>query len=394
MNLEPPQRAARPPPLDRRLPEEAWAWVAAQVRDPATETVALARAEGRVLAQDVSATGDRPPAGVAAIDGYAVASQATAGAGGYNPLPLSLRGPEAEGPLDPGTAQVVVCGQALPAGADAVLSLDDAEPIAGGIEVYTSVATGEQVLQAASEVRSGETLVGSGHRLRPQDLAWLRLLDRDEITVRRNPRVAVLISRPATGTLNLDMLGALIRRDGGQVVASALLQPERADLGLELGRDPPDLVLGIGGTGLGNDDRLVEAFAAVGEPAIRGVAIRPGDTLTLGRLSDRPACLLPGSPLACLAAYDLVAGRLLRGMAGLDPAWPYATGEARLARKIASPLGSLDLVRVRLRDERAEPLDVAGQHLLRSAVLADGFVLVPLQSEGYAEGASVTVYRY
>jgi molybdopterin molybdotransferase len=114
----------------------------------------------------------------------------------------------------------------------------------------------------------------------------------------------------------------------------------------------------------------------------------------MGLARGFPVLLLPGEPLACLAAYDLFAGRLIRHMAGRTPSLPYPARTIVTARKIVSAIGTVDLCRVRVVDGRAEPLGSAESGGLVSAARADGFILVPEALEGYAPGASVTVYLY
>ena len=387
-----------PLPLDRRLPADAWAWVDDHACALRLACVSVTDAAGRVLAAAVCADSDVPERPLAAGDGYAVLAAATAGAGAYSPLPLQVREPDVaadpEAALPTGAAQPVVWGHPLPPSSDAVLPLDDAEPTADGIEVYATVASGERVSQVGDEYVARDVVLHPGRPLRPQDLAMLRLLGIAEIDVVRSPRVGLVSSRAERDDVDGDMLRALIVRDGGTVVSRGFADGDPERLAKLMAADDLDLLLCVGGTGLGTNDRSPSVLAELGRVDIRGVAIGPGDTLTLGRIGATPICLLPGPALACFSAYELVVGRLVRRLAGRNPDWPHAVCEATLARKIASPLGTLQLCRVRLRDGLAEPLDLAGGRLLRSAVDADGFVLVPLQCEGYPEGERVQVFLF
>jgi len=387
-----------PPPFDRRLPAEAWAWVDGHVCTLSPERVPVTDAASRVLAAAICAGSDVPARPLAADDGYALCAAATAGAGAYNPLPLRV--PELDVATDPnaavlpGDARPVVWGQPLPPGADAVLPFDDAEPSADGIEVYAAVASGEQASRVGDECVVGDIVLHPGRPLRPQDLGMLRLLGIAKADVVRSPRVGLVSSRTEAHDVDGDMLRALIARDGGTVVFRGFADSDRKQLGELLAADDLDLMLCVGGTGLGINDHASSVLAELGRIDIRGVAIGPGDTLTLGGIGTTPVCLLPGPPLACFSAYELVVGRLVRRLAGRNPDWPHAVCEATLARKIASPLGTLQLCRVRLRKGLAEPLDLAGGRLLRSAVDADGFVLVPLHCEGYPEGEQVQIFLF
>jgi len=104
--------------------------------------------------------------------------------------------------------------------------------------------------------------------------------------------------------------------------------------------------------------------------------------------------LLPGNPVSCLCAYDFFAGRAIRLRGGRTSQWPYALLRASVGRKIVSAIGRVDYVRVRIRDGLVEPLALSGASVLSSTVRADGFVVVPAESEGLAPQSAVDVYLY
>ena len=107
-----------------------------------------------------------------------------------------------------------------------------------------------------------------------------------------------------------------------------------------------------------------------------------------------PVFLLPGNPVSCLCAYDLFAGRAVRRLGGRGPEMPYATRMVPLARKIASMIGRVDYVRVQIVDGAVAPLAISGASILSSTTRADGFVIVPGELEGHAEGDAVLVHLY
>ena len=114
----------------------------------------------------------------------------------------------------------------------------------------------------------------------------------------------------------------------------------------------------------------------------------------MGRIGRRLVFLLPGNPVSCLCAYDFFAGRAIRGLGGRPVDWPYVRIAARLSRKLVSVIGRVDYARVSVQDSIAEPLAIGGASVLSSVTRADGFVIVPMDSEGYPEGAEVEVYLY
>ena len=103
--------------------------------------------------------------------------------------------------------------------------------------------------------------------------------------------------------------------------------------------------------------------------------------------------LLPGNPVSCLCAYDFFAGRAIRALGGRSRTWPYRPMRAKLAQAIRGAIGRLDYVRVQIVDGLVEPL-VTGSSVLSSTTRADGFVIVPADSEGFAPGADVEVWLY
>lgn len=383
--------SARTAVFHRVLPEDAWRWIDAQTCGTGPEEVGPLQATGRILARPIEAAAALPPGPLAAVDGYALSARETEGAGDYSPLPLALAPPGQA--LAPGQACAVHCGGPLPDGADAVLSLDGAEVFGETLEVSQAVAPGEHVARPGEEVQRGAPVLPAGRRLRPQDAALLGALGIDRVPVVRAPRVRVVLNAPPQADACGPMLAGLIGRDGG-VLETLEAVADPGALREALCRSGADLVLVVGGTGPGANDFAADVLKEAGELAFYGVALHPGDTAAMGRVGPSPAALLPGRPLSCLWSYDVLAGRLLRRLAGRGTGWPYRSVETALTRKVASSLGRLELCRVRLGADGAEPLAVADGRRLATTVAADGFLPVPVQSEGYPEGARVRVYLY
>jgi molybdopterin molybdotransferase len=155
-----------------------------------------------------------------------------------------------------------------------------------------------------------------------------------------------------------------------------------------------DVVLFSGGTSVGQEDHVPSVLAELGELSVHGVALRPASPTGLGFLGGRPVFLLPGNPVSCLCAYDLFAGPALRRLGGRPPDLPYRACTLPLARKISSAVGRVDYVRVRIVEGHVEPLATSGASILSSTTRADGFVLVPRDSEGNAAGERVEAFLY
>ena len=358
--------------------ERAVAWVDAATRRLEAEDTALAEAFGRVLGEDVRAARAIPGRALAARDGFALRAEDSVGAGVYNPLSLALI--------------AVAAGEPLPVGTDAVVPVEQVAGGAGSIVLVEAVAPGGNVDPAGATAGAGAVLAVAGTRLLAHHIGLLAAAGFFCIPIVRKPRVRLAIagSVPADSDGDADgpMLRAAIARDGGVVTGSTLADAFTGD--------GADLILVAGGSGPGAADKSAAALAEAGELAIHGVALQPGETAGFGRnAAGVPVLLLPGSPPACLWNYELFAGRAIRRLAGLDPGLPYRPHRVTAARKIVAAIGATEICPVRrLADGTVEPLASFAEIGLMAAAAADGFVIVPEASEGYPQGAVVTVYWY
>ena len=383
---------------DRASLEKAVGWIDARAARLPEEAIRTEDAAGRVLAAPIEAAADLPPLDRAAEDGFALGSADTIGAGSYSPILLELQ--PAGAPLRAGAAKLVAAGTPLPCGADAVLPFGMAHLDGGTVEVVGAVAEGTGIERRGQHLRAGTALFGVGRALRPQDAALLASLDVGSVQVVRRPRVRLVLAGPKglagtgfRGDAHRPMLLPLIARDGG-VVEGVVLASERASIRRAIAAPGADLILVTGRTGTGPDDEAPLAVADVGELAIHGIALRPGASAGLGAVATASVLLLPGDPLGCLCAYELLAGRLLRRLGGRDPDLPHREREAEVGRKIVSGIGFAEKCEVRLVGGRVEPVGRAEDSGLASVIRADGFVLVPAALEGYAPGARVGVHLY
>jgi molybdopterin molybdotransferase len=396
---------------DRALVEDVWKLLDGRLQPLPAEMIDLHEAAGRVLAGDIASQVAVPPFARAAMDGYALHAEETFGAGPYNPLELevvgvSLPGKPFPGTLLPGQAARIMTGAPVPSGADAVLPAEAAEEAGGRVRVWESVSPGRHIGRCGEDIEAGTVVLRAGRALRPQDVGVLASIGAGPVAVRRRPTVALLISgdellpcgaRPEGYRIvdsNSVMLEALVRRDGGKPLPVQMLPDRRESVRDALGNSTADVVLASGGSSVGEEDHAPGVLAELGELCIHGIALRPASPTGVGFLQGRPVFLLPGNPVSCLCAYDLFAGRALRRLGGRPPDLPYQCRRLPLGRKISSAVGRVDYVRVVLVGGQAEPLAVSGASLLSTTTRADGFVLVPHDSEGAAPGELVDVFLY
>jgi molybdopterin molybdotransferase len=395
-------------PSGRARLNDVAAWIDGWAAAVAAEEVSLANATGRVLSSSVEAPLDLPPFDRAIVDGFALRADETVGASAYNPLPFRL-GPASAG-VAPGGAVAVASGDPLPVGADAVVRLEHAAPEPpGAVAVIGAVFEGSGVERQASHAARGSVLLAASPRpLDAADIGLLAAAGLARVSVVGRPRVWCLLAESrsieagqaltegAIYDANGSMLAALVERDGGTIVVRRRVgrakEALRKALQEALAAPRVDIVLVAGGTGSGSNDLAAAALMDVGVLAVHGVALRPGETAGAGRAGGVPVFLLPGPPADCLWAYELLAGRAIRLTAGRGDALPYAMETLRTARKIVSEVGTIEVCPVLRRGGEVEPMPAFAEAGLAVAAHADGFVLVPETSEGYAQGAAVAVY--
>ncbi|HID76340.1 MAG TPA: molybdopterin molybdotransferase MoeA [Planctomycetaceae bacterium] len=395
----------------RRTPvAEALRWLDDRLGALPGEEVELAEAAGRVLAGRVLSPVDVPPFDRSMMDGFAVRAVDTLGASPYNRLPIgvvgqSLPGRPFDGRVGPGQAVRIMTGAPLPAGVDAVLPVELVEIEPGRILAQGEVSPGKHVGRVGEDIRRGTRVLERGRRLRPQDVGLLASIGVARVPVVRRPRVRIVVtgdellpagSMPQGARIvdsNGPMLSALVARDGGLPIHPGII-PDRPEEILEAMRSEADVVLVSGGSSVGQEDHAPALLRQHGRLAIHGIAMRPSSPTGMGLLDGRLVFLLPGNPVSCLCAYDFFAGRAVRALGGRSADWPYRRLQAPLARKISSAVGRLDYVRVQLEQGAVQPMAIGGASVLSSTTRADGFVLVPPDSEGYPPGAEVEVLLY
>ncbi|MCH8884084.1 MAG: molybdopterin molybdotransferase MoeA, partial [SAR324 cluster bacterium] len=294
----------------------------------------------------------------------------------------------------------------LPEGTDGVLMAEYAEEADGIMTASEAVPPGKHTGRIGEDIRAGDTVLHPGRRLRPQDLGVLASIAQGSVTVHRRPQVTLIVTgnelvkpgeRPAGAQIvdsNSVMLRALIARDGGVTAETLHLEDDREAIRSALRQAAGDLIAMTGGTSVGVEDHAPSLIAEEGELLAHGVAMRPSSPTGLGAIGGKPVFLLPGNPVSCLAAYDFFVGLAVRRLAGLAEGWPYAKIRAVLDDRIASQIGRVDYARVTLAGRRAQLVATSGASVLSSTTRADGFVVVPQDSEGMPDGAEVDVWLY
>jgi putative molybdopterin biosynthesis protein len=361
-----------------------------------SERVRVQDAAGRVTAGPVWASRSSPPFDAAGMDGIAVRAADTVGASETTPVYL------------PAAAyDVVDTGDPLPPGRDAVVMREHVHYRGGEAELRTAVAPYQHVRSIGEDISTAELLLPEGHRLRATDIAAAAAAGATHLLVRRRPVVTVLPTgdevqpigtEPGTSEItdtNSLMLATQAREAGCEAHCLPIEpdDPARIAHAVSAAVAGCDLLIIVAGSSAGRDDYTARVVAELGTLAVHGVAVRPGHPVVLGAVGGTPVLGAPGYPVSAALTFDIFAEPLLAGLSGAAPRRrPRVT--ARLARKLASPLGMDDWIRVRLGVVNgtmvATPLP-RGAGVLTSLVRADGLLVVPAGLEGHHPGEQVEV---
>lgn len=362
------------------------------------EEIDVVQALERVTAAPVYAAISSPHYPAAAMDGIAVRAEATFGASEHEPLELAL---ERE-------AVVVDTGDPLPEGFDAVIMVEEVAFRDKTTAIIKRPAVpGQNVRPVGEDIAAGEMLVPAGHSLTPYDLGGLLSAGVTRVAVRPRPRVAILPTgteivppnpNPAPGEIlesNGAMLAALVSQWGGAPEVYPITPDDYRLLKERLHRalEEKDLVLINAGSSAGREDYTASLVEEMGRLLTHGVATKPGKPVILGIVRDKPVIGVPGYPVSAALCAELFVKPVLYYRQGIKPPARQQV-RAVLGRKIHSPLGREEFVRVRLEREGdrlvATPTS-RGAGTIMALARADGIVVVPRLSEGFPAGQEVTV---
>lgn len=354
---------------------------AAKVCIPGPEKVALLDSTGRVLAEEVKADRDQPPFDRSTRDGFAVhAAEWSAG------RQLEVAGQVRAGdvwagkPLSSGEAIEIMTGAPVPSGADVVAMVEHAEQLDGKVSAAAGrqLRTGENIVPRGAEARQGDVLLAPGTAIGAAEIALAAACGRNELQVRKRPRVAIVATgdelveldeTPAAHRIrnsNSYGLAAMVWAAGGFAGRLPIARDTRDDvwLGIAQGR-MWDLMLLSGGVSAGKHDLVEQVLAEFGaEFFFTGVKMQPGKPVVFGRLpklenaeGEGPECYffgLPGNPVSTQVTFHCFVEPLLRAMCGAGVGGPKFV-QATVAEDVGGKSGLTRILPAFLRHEFACP---------------------------------------
>jgi molybdopterin molybdotransferase len=391
------------------------------------ETVPLNLAAGRVLAEPVRSRLDFPHWDNSAMDGYGIRAADVAAARPEQPVILEVieEIPAGRAPtrsLGSGQAVRIYTGAMLPEGADAIAIQEEVTVLPDGrVAIPTAIAPDTFVRKRGAFGRSGDEILVAGTRLGPAEVALAAAAQCAQVTVFRQPRVAILstgdelvaVDGPALkpGQIvdsNRYALEAFVRQMGGEAIAGGIIPDDRAALKTAMADAiaGADLVLSTGGVSVGTYDYVETLLGELGAAiAIRSVAVKPGKPLTVATVPRAPGpnsgqpCLyfgLPGNPASALVGCWRFVAPALKAMAG-ESVNPEAGRLRCLAAETLIGAGQREAYlwgRIALRDGQYHFIPAPGGHNsgnLVNLVGTTALAIVPVGAGAIAAGDPVEV---
>lgn len=397
-----------------------------------SESLNVLHALGRITAFDSFAPHPLPEFPRTTVDGYAVRAKDTFGASDSLPAYLTFVGevPMGESPaFDLGVGQCALThtGGMLPKGADAVVMLEYTQAIASSrlspeenrvkeIEIFKSVADGENVIRVGEDVAQGQLILPAGSVIRPAEIGGLMALGILSLRVARKPWVGIISTGdevidpsrlPGPGQVrdvNSYTLGALVEKTGGIAIRYGIFG-DRSEILKEAAAkalSECDVVIITAGSSASTRDMTAEVIRTLGEPGVlvHGINTRPGKPTILGVCAGKAVIGLPGNPVSALVNGYLFVIPVIEKLLGALPK-PKATIRAKLTINLPSQAGREDWWPVRLvppspsrrggwGEVKAEPI-FGKSNLIFTLVAADGLLRISPDATGLSAGEVVEV---
>jgi molybdopterin molybdotransferase len=396
--------------------EEAREKVLSQIEPLQPLELPLSDAYGCVLAKEVVAERDLPEFASSAMDGFAVRSSEVRDATPASPVDLrvvgrALIGRRPEGTVGGGEAFSIATGAPIPAGADTVVPIENAEVDGNVVRIVTGTDEGKHIRRAGEDVKSGDALVNAGRRLQAPELALLATAGISHPLVRPRPRIVVLSTgdelippsqTPEFGQVrdsNAYSLFGAIREAGAVPILAGIVNDDVEALKevvlSHLGR--ADAFVSSGGVSVGERDVVKAAFFRRGEFDFFRVAMQPGMPQGFGHIEGAPYFGLPGNPVSVFVSFEVfIRPSLMKMMGRRNLFRPEIT--ARLTDDVTGPKGKTQFARVRVRRTRegwvATPTGGRGSNLIATVSRANGLAVIPTGVETAIADSDVHVMLF
>lgn len=381
--------------------EAALADLFALVRPLAVETVPLAQAAGRVLAQDLSARRSQPPFAASAMDGYAVIGAEIHPGAQFTVIGEAAAGHRYDGHVGPGQAVRIFTGAPVPTGADFVVLQEDVARDGSQITLTGNIGSNGNIRAAGGDFNQGD-IISAPRLLTASDVALLASMNFAEVPVTRRPNIALISTgdelvmpgeTPGPDQIiasNTFGLKAQLEAAGAKARILPIARDTKTSLKLafDLARDA-DLIVTIGGASVGDHDLVAPVAEELGmQRAFYKVAMRPGKPLMAGRLDNAMMVGLPGNPVSAMVCGAVFLIPVVRAMLGL-PALAAQLHTAPLAFDLEVNGPRQHYMRAVLAEGALQVFDNQDSAMLSVLSQANALVLRPIGDPARSAGDSV-----
>jgi molybdopterin biosynthesis enzyme len=327
------------------------------------------------VAAEMAPLGAYPRNDRALVDGWALRASDLVGASAYTPVPLTK------------LPCWVEAGDPMPNGCDCVVAADGIDQSGPIAHVLTEVPPGHGVRRRGDDFPDG-FVIAPGRQLGPRDILVARAAGLNKLKVRR-PRLRV-VNVPATGgdLETAQLIRESARCPGAEVIFAQAKSRDAASIAPELDPTACDLLITIGGSGVGRTDATILAIGQRGKVIAHGLALRPGANSAVGKIANTPVIALSGSTTSALAAWWTLGLPVLDRLSGRQPR---EVTILPLTRKLASSVGIAEIALLERNNESWVPLAL-GDLSFQAIVRASAWLTVPGSSEGFAAGTPVGAY--
>lgn len=394
---------------------EAVAIILERIEPLPPESVSIAEALGRVLAEPVHAPRNIPPRDNSAMDGYAFAHPGGAGDSSlFRVVEEIAAGHPGRRAVGRGEASKIMTGAPMPEGADTVVPVEDTEARGDSVFFRSLPEPGANVRKAGEDVKAGALVLPEGSRMRPAEISMLAAMARSFVKVRARPRVAILATGDEIVEIDAPNVGDMIVNSNSHGLAAQVVEAGGVPVLLGIGRDDPeallemmgraegcDVVVTSGGVSMGDYDFMPDVMAKWGaKPVVTKVLMKPGKPVVFGMKGRTSVFGLPGNPVSVMVCFEEF----------LRPAIRKLTGCARLFRPVVEAVldpaagvvkskgDRLEFVRCEV-EKRKEGFAVVsvkqrGSGMISTLVTANALLVMEVGRKEYEPGDRVPVQLY
>lgn len=388
------------------------------------ENINIEDSLSRILYEDILIKKDHPPYDKALVDGYAVKaadiSQATSAKPALLKIVEEINAETNKRPaLFEKQAIKISKGAFLPENADAVISLADTIKEKEYVKVLKSTCPGSYVAKKGEDLRAEEVFIKKNRKLRPQDIGGIMGIGYRQVKVYKKPVVSIIPTGSELVPIDVEpevsqiissngyVLKGFTDQLGGNARVSSIVKDDLNQVKSAISKalEVSDLVLISGGCSSGSRDYTLKAIKSLENSIVIAdeVEMRPGSHILLAFVNNKPVIGLPGNPVSNMTSFHVFAKPVLQKLAGTPRSFWQGRKDtikldAFLAKKIASPEGKEDYVRVRLLEDKEGKISAypyTGQSsFLSTLVKSHGIIKIPAECTGLYEGDRVEVLLF